>query len=55
MELVTSPFSEQNEVWNALRTTYHPSVMYRVRMIIPEDEKSVSGPPIGEKVILLFG
>lgn len=51
MELVTLPFSEQNEVWNALRTTYHPSVMYRVRMIILEDEESVSGPPIGEKVI----
>ena len=50
MDLVTLPFSEQNEVWNALRTTYHPSVMYRVRMIILEDEESVSGPSIGKKV-----
>ena len=51
LELVTLPFSEQNEVWNALRTTYHPSVMYRVRMVVFEDDESISGPPIGERVI----
>lgn len=51
LELVTLPFSEQNEVWNALRTTYHPSVMYRVRMVVFQDDDSISGPPIGEKVI----
>ncbi len=51
LELVTLPFSEQNEVWNALRTTYHPSVMYRVRMVVFEDDEGVSGPPVGERVI----
>lgn len=51
LELVTLPFSEQNEVWNALRTTYHPSVLYRVRMVVFEDAESIGGPPITEKVV----
>lgn len=34
IELVTLPFAEQNEVWNALRTSYKPSVLYKVRMIV---------------------
>jgi hypothetical protein len=37
LELVTLPFAEQNEVWNALRTTYHPSVIYKVKMIVFRD------------------
>ena len=38
MELVTMPFDKQNEIWNALRTTYLPSVLYRVRMVVFHDE-----------------
>ncbi len=48
MELVTLPFSEQNEVWNALRTTYHPSVLYKVRMIAFHDEEGLAAPEITE-------
>ena len=33
VELVTMPFTEQNEIWNALRTTYHPSVLYRIKPV----------------------
>ena len=51
LEMITLPFSEQNEVWSALRTTYHPSVMYRVRMVVFEDDESISAPPIGESLI----
>lgn len=39
MELVTMPFTSQNEIWNALRTTYVPSVLYKVKMIVFEDEE----------------
>jgi hypothetical protein len=39
MELITLPFSEQNEIWNALRTTYHPSVLYKVKMLVYKDEE----------------
>ena len=31
---LTPPFQEQNNIWSALRTTYQPSVLYRVRMIV---------------------
>lgn len=42
LELTTLPFAEQNEVWNALRTTYHPSVLYKVRMLVFQDEGTVA-------------
>jgi hypothetical protein len=40
IELITLPFSEQNEVWSALRTTYHPSVLYKVKMLVFRDEEA---------------
>jgi hypothetical protein len=39
IELVTLNFAEQNEVWNALRVTHHPSLLYRVRMVAMRDRK----------------
>lgn len=38
-ELVTLGFAEQNEVWNALRTTHHPSILYRVKLLAFRDRK----------------
>lgn len=38
VELVTLPFAEQNEIWSALRTTYRPSVLYRVSLLVFRDE-----------------
>ena len=51
MELITLPFSEQNEVWNSLRTTYHPSVLYKVKMVVFTDEDQTSAPEVKEKVL----
>jgi hypothetical protein len=51
VELITLPFSEQNEVWNALRVTYHPSVLYKVKMLVFQDEEVRSVPEITEKDI----
>ena len=51
MELVTLPFSGQNEVWNALRATYHPSVMYKVKMVVFRDEEALTKGRILEKDI----
>lgn len=48
IELVTLPFSEQNEVWNALRTTYHPSVLYKVNLVVFRDEEEEAAPEIAE-------
>lgn len=49
MELITLPFSEQNEIWNALRATYHPSVLYKVKMVVFRDEDTAAKPEIRER------
>ena len=51
VELVTMPFSEQNEVWNALRTTYLPSVLYRVKMVVFRDSQAARAAPITQRQI----
>lgn len=51
MELVTMPFTSQNEIWNALRTTYVPSVLYKVKMIVFEDEDAYALPMTRETII----
>lgn len=48
LELITLPFREQNEVWNALRTTYNPSVLYRVRMVVFQDEDATDLHPVSQ-------
>ena len=45
MELVTLPFAQQNEIWNALRTSYKPSVLYKVRMIVFHPEELLQSLP----------
>lgn len=40
IELITLPFSEQNEVWNAMRSAYHPSVLYKVKMLVFQDQST---------------
>jgi hypothetical protein len=51
LELVTLGFAEQNEVWNALRTTHHPSILYRVRMIVMRDRLPQEQPQLSEPTI----
>lgn len=41
-ELVTLPFAQQNDVWNALRTFYKPSLLYKVRMVVFSPEPPVT-------------
>ncbi len=41
-ELITLPFAQQNEVWNALRTSYKPSLLYKVRMVVFSPEEPVA-------------
>ena len=49
-ELVTQSFHEQNDVWNALRTTYHPSALYRVRLVVLQDARPTAQTPINPRV-----
>lgn len=34
VEFITLPFAQQNEVWSSLRTTYRPSVLFKIRMLV---------------------
>lgn len=49
VELMTLPFGEQNEIWSSLRTTYHPSVLYKVKMLVYTDEDALPPPEVGSK------
>lgn len=51
VELVTLSFADQNEVWSSLRLPYHPSVLYKVRMAVFQDEAPKETPAITEKSI----
>ncbi len=51
VELVTLSFSEQNEVWGSLRLPYHPSVLYKVKMAVFQDEFPKEMPEITDKAI----
>jgi len=54
VELVTLSFSEQNEIWGALRSAYQPSVLYKVKMVVFYDHQSTAeASPIEEQVVRL--
>jgi hypothetical protein len=44
MELITLPMAEQHNLWGLLRTTYHPSLLYRAKMVVYQDEDGVTVP-----------
>ncbi len=48
IELITMPLSQQHELWGSLRTTYLPSVLYKVGLIIYRDEAAALVEPIRE-------
>jgi hypothetical protein len=39
-ELITLPINQQNELWNSLRTTYLPSVLYRISVLVFRDDET---------------
>lgn len=45
-ELMTLGFADQNEVWNALRTTHLPSILYRVKLVAFRDRKPAVLPTV---------
>lgn len=44
LELTTLPFAELNHLWGNLRSSYRPSLLYKVRMIIFHDEEGEDLP-----------
>ena len=51
VELVTLSFSEQNEIWGALRAHYKPSILYKVKMVVFQDQAPKEMQGITETVI----
>jgi hypothetical protein len=51
LELVTQPIAEQNDIWSALRISYHPSVLFRVRMVVFRDADGAVVPQIGQTLV----
>ena len=51
-EFMTQSFTEQNDIWNALRTTYHPCALYRVRLVVLQDVKPVPRDQITQPPVI---
>lgn len=51
LELVTLNFAEQNEVWNSLRITHHPSLLYRVKLLAYRDARPGTAGATGEVAV----
>lgn len=51
VELLTLPFAEQNNLWGVLRTSYLPSLLYKVRMVVFRDEDGLVAPLVREPVL----
>jgi hypothetical protein len=52
LELATQSFSEQSDVWAMLKTTYHPSALYRVRLVVLRDRQPVRRDQITQPVVI---
>ncbi|HET9398441.1 MAG TPA: DUF4255 domain-containing protein [Sphingomicrobium sp.] len=48
VELHTLPMSEQNDLWGSLRLAYHPSLLFKVRMIAIRDGDAMPGVAVTE-------
>ena len=51
MELHSPTFTAQNEIWSMLKAPYHPSVMYKVTLVLLEKVQSETTAPIVQKKI----
>jgi hypothetical protein len=48
IELITLPINQQNELWNSLRTTYMPSVLYRISVLVFRDDETADYNEVSE-------
>jgi hypothetical protein len=52
LELVTQSFAEQSDVWAMLKTSYHPSALYRVRLVVLHDTKPALRDQITQPIVV---
>ena len=53
VELHTLPNSEQNDLWGSLRIAYHPSLLFKVRMVAVRDGGLPAAAPVTEPKVEL--
>lgn len=51
LELVTLPLHEQNDIWSALRIHYHPSLLFKLRMVVFSDADAVALPQVSTTTV----
>lgn len=51
MELQTLPFSECYSLWSLLRASYQPSLLYKARMVVYQDEDGLVAPGVAEPIV----
>jgi len=54
-ELETLDFAKQNEIWNALRVSHHPSVLYRVNLVLVRDQQPAAPAPAAGQSVRRIG
>jgi len=47
VELITLPIAQRNELWSSLKVTYRPSVLYKIGVLIYNDDT----PAVAEQII----
>jgi hypothetical protein len=52
VELVSQTFGEQNDVWSALQIAYHPSVLYRLQLVVLRDTRPTPRPEVLPPVVI---
>jgi len=48
LELVSMTLAEQNEVWSGLRAAYRPSLLYKVGLLVFNDQNAVDASKVTE-------
>ena len=48
VDLHTLPLSEQNDLWGSLRLAYHPSLLFKVRLLTIADGDAMPAAPVTE-------
>ena len=48
VELHTLPIAEQNDLWGSLKLAYHPSLLFKVRLVAIRDGGSLPGVAVTE-------
>jgi hypothetical protein len=53
VELHTLPIAEQNDLWGSLKIAYHPSLLFKVRMVAIRDGDALPGVAVTEPLLEL--